>query len=176
MSSVAEKAVRGAACPVLVVRSPQAIRRVPVTLDGSDLSSHAMSPAIEVAHGLGASVTLLRVVPEVSAQELYDLDQLETGLGRRLAEENRQDAERRLRKMAETYQRPGLMIEVEVRNGPAARAILQFAAQHSIDLIAMASHGRTGLRRQLYGSVTEKMLRAGNYSMLVVRPQDGSLT
>ena len=175
LGSVAEKVLRGAACPVLVVRSPQAIRRVLIPLDGSDLSSHVLAPAIAAAQGLGASVTLLRVVPELHEQERYELDQLEPGLGRRLVEELQEDAKSYLRRVAETHQRPGQMIEHEVRTGPAAGAILRYAAQHPIDLIAMATHGRTGLGRWVYGSVTEKVLRAGSYSMLVVRPRVDAL-
>jgi nucleotide-binding universal stress UspA family protein len=171
LGSVAEKVLRAAGCPVLVVRSQRAIQRVLITLDGSELSGQALAPAFETAAALGASVTLLRVVPELHTEELHGLDQFETGLG----QEIRDDAECYLRNVLEAFDGLGLQINPEVRSGPAANAILEYAENHAIDLIAMATHGRTGLRRWVYGSVTEKVLRAADYSMLVVRPRADAL-
>jgi nucleotide-binding universal stress UspA family protein len=175
LGSVAEKVLRAAGCPVLVMRSRRAIQRVLITLDGSGLSGQAIAPAIAVAMSLGASVTLLRVVPEIDAEQLHELDQFETGLGPRLLEEMRDDAECFLQKVVATFAGPGLPINYEMRSGPAASAILEYAQNHAIDLIAMATHGRTGLQRWVYGSITEKVLRAGDTSMLVVRPRADNL-
>jgi nucleotide-binding universal stress UspA family protein len=175
LGSVAEKVLRAAGCPVLVMRSRRAIRRVLITLDGSGLSGQAIAPAIAVAMSLGASVTLLRVVPEIDAEQLRELDQFETGLGPRLLEEMREDAKLYLQKVVATVAGPSLQINYEVRSGPAASAILEYAQNHAIDLIAMATHGRTGLQRWVYGSITGKVLRAGDTSMLVVRPPIGNL-
>ena len=176
MGSVAEKVLQAAPCPVLVVRSQQrAIQHVLVTLDGSALSERAIVPAIETALGFGASVTLLRVVAELKPGQISELDEFETGLGPRLLQEVREKAEGYLQKLVEQYAGQGLQINEEVRSGPAATAILEYAASHAIDLIAMATHGRTGLQRWVYTSVTEKVLHAADFSMLVVRPQAGSL-
>jgi nucleotide-binding universal stress UspA family protein len=175
LGSVAEKVLRAAGCPVLVVRSQRAIQRVLITLDGSELSGQALAPAFETAAALGASVTLLRVVRELHTEELRGLDQFKTGLGQRLVQEIRDDAEYYLRNVIEAFDGLGPQINHEVRSGPAANAILEYAENHAIDLIAMATHGRTGLRRWVYGSVTEKVLRAADYSMLVVRPRADAL-
>ena len=175
LGSVAEKVLRGATCPVLVVRSKRKIQHMLVTLDGSDLSGQALAPAMEAALGLGANVTLLRVVPEFPVEQLRALDEFETGLGPRLVQEIRDEADCYLQKVAERFEAQGLAITHEVRSGPAASAILDYAENHAIDLIAMATHGRTGLQRWVYGSITEKVLRAGDYAMLVVRPQAHTL-
>ena len=175
LGSVAEKVLRAATCPVLVVRSRRPIKRVLVPLDGSELSERSVAPAIEVAQALEASVTLLRVVPEFHVEQLRDLDEFEYGLGPRLVEEMQADADSYLKRVSQPFTAQGLQIDCEVRFGPPATSILTYAENHAIDLIAMATHGRTGLQRWVYGSVTEKVLRAGEYSMLVVRPKADNL-
>jgi nucleotide-binding universal stress UspA family protein len=62
------------------------------------------------------------------------------------------------------------MIKTVATIGPAATGILEYSEGHNIDLIVMATHGRTGLRRWVYGSVTEKVLRGAQCAMLIVRP------
>lgn len=175
LGSVAEKVLRAATCPVLVVRSRRPIKRVLVPLDGSELSERSVAPAMEVAQALEASVTLLRVVPEFHVEQLRDLDEFEYGLGPRLVEEMQADADSYLKRVSQPFTAQGLQIDCEVRFGPPATSILTYAENHAIDLIAMATHGRTGLQRWVYGSVTEKVLRAGEYSMLVVRPKADNL-
>ena len=170
LGSVAEKVLRAATCPVLVVRSHRVVRQVVITLDGSELSTRVLEPALATAAGLGASVTLLRVVPEYRVAELNELDQFEVGLGPRLVGEMRDEAEVYLHNVIERVQKQGLQVNCEVCTGSPANAILEYAESHAIDLIAMATHGRSGLQRWVYGSVTEKVLRAGGFSMLVVRP------
>ncbi len=168
LGSVAEKVLRGAPCPVLVIRSPRPARHILIPLDGSALSEQALTPGLDLAAGLSAEVTLLRAIPRVDAQEIEQLDQAERGLGRRLEEELREDAGQSLRNLAAT--RPEMRIKTAVVNEPAADSILDYAEKHATDVIAMSSHGRTGLGRWVYGSVTEKVLRGAHHSMLVVRP------
>ncbi len=175
LGSVAEKVLRAATCPVLVVRSHRPIKRVLVPLDGSQLSQRALAPALEVAQTLQAGVTLLRVVPEFHVEQLRGLDEFEYGLGPRLVEEQQADADSYLRRVSGPFVAQGLEVNCEVRIGPPASSILTYAENHAIDLIAMATHGRGGLQRWVYGSVTEKVLRAGDYSMLVVRPSADNL-
>jgi len=60
----------------------------------------------------------------------------------------------------------------EVREGAASAVILEVAREFDADLIAMASHGRTGFRRFLMGSVAEQVLRDAEVPVLVVGPKD----
>jgi nucleotide-binding universal stress UspA family protein len=160
---------------VLVIRSPQPFRQALITLDGSPLAEQALAPTLEVAHGLGATVTLLRVLPDMDALQLQALDDYERGLSTRLLEELHESAKASLAHLAAKHGRPDWPILAEVRTGPAADAILRYAEQHDIDLIGMATHGRTGLRRWLYGSVTDKVLHGAACSLLVVRPGEHEL-
>jgi len=54
--------------------------------------------------------------------------------------------------------------------GNAAEQIIQFAEKSSVDLVAMTTHGRSGLQRWVFGSVAERILREGNTPLLLVRP------
>lgn len=170
LGSVAERVLREADCPVLVVRSAEPIKHMLVTLDGSTISAHVLAPALDVAQALGATVTLLRVVPELSAGDMHDLDEYEAGLGGRLAQEYQEDANHYLEGHAQAFVRGGLDVQCAVRAGSAANVILKLVEEKAIDVVAMATHGRTGLRRWIYGSVTEKVLHSAACSMLVVRP------
>jgi len=169
MGSVTEKVLHHAACPVLVARPADSIRKVLISLDGSELSESTLEPGLEVAAGLGAEVTLLRVVERLDAAQRDYLDEMERGLGNRVQQEFYEDAEEYLHDQIKSYRRAGLNIQTAVRDGSAADRILDFAKAQKVDLIAMATHGRTGLRRWVYGSVTEKVLHTGCCSMLIVR-------
>jgi nucleotide-binding universal stress UspA family protein len=175
LGSVAEKLLHSALCPVLVIRSPQPIRHMLIPLDGSELSEKALAPGLAVAAGLGCDVTLLRAVKRVQMSEIERLDQCESGLGLRLVDDLHEEAEAYLSRLATTYRPSGLRMETIVLHEPAGDSILHYTERHGIDLIAMSTHGRTGLQRWVYGSVTEKMLHGGSHSMLIVRPASHAL-
>lgn len=172
LGSVAEKVLHAARCPVLVIRSPQPIRHMLIPLDGSELSERALEPSLAVAISLGCAVTLLRAVKLIQTSEIERLDQCERGLGPRLVEDIHEEAEAYLSRLATTHRPSGLQMETMVVHEPAADSILHYAERHGIDLIAMSTHGRTGLQRwnASRGSITEKVLRGGRHSMLIVRP------
>ncbi len=62
-------------------------------------------------------------------------------------------------------------IRTEVIHGPSSKAILQYAEQQRVDLIVMASHGRSGLEHAIFGSVTERVVRRAPCPVLIVRPR-----
>ena len=170
LGSVAEKVLSIAPCPVLVLRSAMPIRKVLVTLDGSPLSEHALAPGLAAAAGLGAEAAVLRVIEPVGKKEIMYLDGVERGLGQRLVDEIRDESQNYLRDALAKEQWPGLTVKAVVVPGAPAETILNYAETHDIDLIAMSTHGRTGLKRWAYGSVTGKVLRGFGGSMLITRP------
>jgi len=170
LGSVAEKVLRKAPCPVLVIRSSRPIWRVLVPLDGSPLAEAALQPALAVAAGLGAEVTLLRAIGAPEAEVLKQLDKVEKGLSQRVLEDMSAAAKTYLREVSDRHRRAGAEIKTAVVDGSAAAGILDYAEARDMDLIAMSTHGRTGLQRWIYGSVTEKVLHGAQHSMLVVRP------
>ena len=169
LGSVAEKVLNAAPCPVWVVRGQTPPRHVLITLDGSPLAEKVLLPAIMAARCFGAEVTLLRVVPEISGKDIAALNDCERGLGLRLVDETNENAADYLTLVADRFGEDDIPIHKAVRFGPAAEAILDFAERHQVDLVAMTTHGRTGLRRWVYGSVTHKVLDQWPGCMLVAR-------
>lgn len=169
LGSVAERVLHAAPCPVWVVRGPTPPRHVLITLDGSPLAEKVLPPAMAVARAFGAEVSLLRVVPEITSKEIQALNDFERGLGLRFADETREAAGDYLALVADRFEAPDLKVHTAVRFGPAADAILDHAERHEIDLVAMTTHGHTGLRRWIYGSVMQKVLDQWPGSMLVSR-------
>jgi nucleotide-binding universal stress UspA family protein len=170
MGSVTERVLAHAPCPVLVLRSEKPFSHLLITLDGSALSEKALAPAFEIASAYNIPVTLLRVINPVPAWHVAELNEVEQGLGYRLHEELEAEAANYLRQQLAAYRYPQLRVEVAVRAGPPAATILDYAQTHGVDVVAMATHGRTGTQKWLYGSVTEKVLRQSHdFAMLVVR-------
>jgi universal stress protein A len=136
-----------------------------VPLDGSELSEAAVPIAADLAAGLRAAVTLLCVVPPVPPARQTgpagDLPQL-VDLEERRAEEI-------LVSYATAF--PGLSVECAVLVAEhAAEAIVDYVRQNPVDFVVMATHGRSGLRHLLAGSVTEAVVRSGVAPVVAVRP------
>ncbi len=173
LGSVTEKVLRSAPCPVLAVRAVRQIRKILITLDGSDLAEDALEPGLSLAQGLGAEISLLRVVPHLTPDT--KLEEVERGLSRRSQNDLIDEAKEYLQARVARYARSGLEIKADVRTGSVADNILEYVEVFGIDLIGMATHGRTGLKRWVYGSVTAKVLRGASCSMLVIRPTEAEL-
>lgn len=174
MGSITEKVLHSAPCPVFVVRSAKPIHNILITLDGSELAEKAMEPALELACALDARVTLLRVTrPPFRPDQIPYLQWVEDDLGEQLGTNLRNGAETYLRDVALRHQgtRPGgEPLGTVVRQGPPVEEILDYANSHMIDLIALSTHGRTGLRRWIYGSIAARVLRGSACNVLIVRP------
>jgi nucleotide-binding universal stress UspA family protein len=170
LGSVAEKVLRSAPCPVLVVRSNRPLRRALIALDGSALSEQALEPGLALAAALHCEVTLLRGVPQIPRDDILRLEGIESGLGLRLEGEIEGEADAYLEGRIAARTSRVTDIQRIVSEEPAALAILRYAEIHAIDLIVMSTHGRSGLRRWVYGSVTEKVMRGAGCSMLIIRP------
>jgi nucleotide-binding universal stress UspA family protein len=172
LGSIAERVLRAAPCPVMVIRDTGPIKRVMVTLDGSRLAEEALRPGLEIARVLNCTTTLFRVDQheKLSNVELGMLEAASNVLSQEVAQANTDRVSSYLECMAEKYRSPGQDIGTTVLKGNAAESILEFIDDQQVDLVSIATHGYTGLRRWVYGSVTEKVLRKANCAMLIVRP------
>ncbi|HXH10598.1 MAG TPA: universal stress protein [Alphaproteobacteria bacterium] len=135
-------------------------KRILVPLDGSTLAEGVLPHVTELAKSLGAEVVLLRVA---FAHIFPGADPIATQVTAV------QEAEDYVTELAKKLQEQGVRAEAKVRYGDAVEEILDHVAWDHIDLIAMATHGRTGLARVVMGSVTEQVLRRAPVPMLLLR-------
>jgi nucleotide-binding universal stress UspA family protein len=145
--------------------------RMLVPLDGSEVAEAILPFAEQVAGPLDAEVVLLRVIEPPSPVELV----ASAGV---VAPDTftRRDVEAKayLSEVERRLSKNGLRVRTRVAlGGPPAEEILATAQATGADLIAMATHGRSGLGRALFGSVAESVLRASPVPVLVIR--DGAL-
>lgn len=132
--------------------------RIVIPLDGSAVAEAALSPAVEFARLSGATIHLVRVVDDTWLTR-YGVIGLPVGAesaGDILAEEQ-DDATRYLAAMRAQLAQTGIPITTELRRGRAADEIR--AAVDDGDLLAIATHGRSGFSRFALGSVAEEVAR-----------------
>jgi nucleotide-binding universal stress UspA family protein len=141
-------------------------QRILVPTDMSDFSVEAVRYASLLQGWLGSRVTLL-----YADETHFPIDVLDTPLGYYLDEAPQEKAElqERLRRFAVDHMRGA--DEVLIVQDTPARAIVRTAKEMRADLIIMGTHGRTGWRRALLGSVTENVLHETDCPVLTVTPQ-----
>lgn len=175
LGSVAEKVLRGATHPLFLVRassakgSPQRIiDSIVVPLDGSALAEKILPTVSNWARVLDVEVALIRAFEFPAAayygseEDLPDYDAFR--------EEARKVAAGYLKAKAGALVAEGVRtVSTLTLEGPAAAEIIGYAQSAPRAVIAMSTHGRSGVRRWMLGSVTEKVVRHGADPVLVVR-------
>lgn len=140
-------------------------KRVLVPLDGSALAEGALPLMLEIAGPLDLEVVLLRVVqplpPEVVEGSKHVVIE---NVPARIAE-----ARAYLARIVAKLERRGIRTQIDVRRGNPVREIVGAAQEANADLIAMTTHGRSGLGRLLFGSVAEAVLRQAELPVLLMR-------
>ena len=142
------------------------IRHILVPTDFSAPSQQAMTYAFELAQKVGAKLSLLHVIEvPVYAIEVYlPLQDLE------------QDARRGLARLLPEAEAAHVDVTRLVAMGVPYEKILETATGEQVDLVAMATHGRTGLRHLAMGSVAERVVRMAPCPVLTIRsPGEGSV-
>jgi nucleotide-binding universal stress UspA family protein len=177
LGSVADALVRNVHRPILLVRTPDEsapaapvrTERILIPLDGSPLSETIVQHAVDLGANAPTSFTLLRVVPPVwTAPEIMsEPDALTDG-----ALKDRVTAARDyLARVADSMTAQTVDVTMDVVVGVAAGAsILDYARNADIDVIAMATHGRGGVKRMILGSVADKVLRGATMPVLLYHP------
>jgi nucleotide-binding universal stress UspA family protein len=134
--------------------------RILVPLDTSKLSQTALPHATELAEGLGADMLLVTIADPETRLALQELAAAEH-------EEPADILESNLRSMARSISGPEVTIDLLPGDDPAS-AIVDRAARGDVDMIVIATHGRTGLKRWRMGSVAERVVRGSTVPVLVV--------
>lgn len=135
------------------------IKRILVPTDFSDFSKEAYDEAIQLARQLKATLLLAHVVEPIGTPHIEPLGYFELKAGQTL------------NRMAHPAREEGLWVETHLLKGDPPAEIIKAAEDLQCDLIVMGTHGRTGVRRLLMGSVTERVLRASPVPIVAVRMQ-----
>jgi nucleotide-binding universal stress UspA family protein len=140
--------------------------KVLVPLDGSELAECALPEVKNLAKGgyIG-EVILLNVVEPPSLWLAENLDIFEL---KRL-EFNR--AQEYVRDIQSRLASEGIPARAEVFEGRASHAIVEFANENAVDLIVIATHGYTGMKKLMFGSVALRVLHDSHAPVLLIRPE-----
>ena len=147
------------------------IRNILCPTDFSPPSLAAVKTAVEVAEHFGAELCLAYVVPTIplpTSDPAYDfeLPEYEKML--------HDDAVKKLRDLRDEVQSATVTVRTVVGHGAAADEITILAEAEHADLIVIATHGSTGLRHFVFGSVAEKVVRVAKCAVLVVKSAQAS--
>ena len=167
LGSVASEIVRKAQLPVLlarpdVPRSSRPVQRILVGVEGTEAAPDLLETVKNLAGGSKAEIVLFHVAPRVvdPAPQWAFSSQLSI-----LA-----DPEHRLQELADALENEGYVAWPLVARGEPVEEILAQSRKLDVDLIALATHARTGLERILEGSVAEGVLRRSPTAVLLQRP------
>jgi nucleotide-binding universal stress UspA family protein len=141
-----------------------------VPLDGSARAERILPHVEAIAQKFGSRLYLMQIVePLVVGVSPYDAGSLYVAdeIDRRT-----QEAKAYLAALEGQLRDKKIVAQSQVEYGPVVSSILEQADQHDVDLIAMASHGRTGLARVFYGSVASGILNRAERPLLLIRAQD----
>ena len=145
----------------------QMYKNILVPLDGSKRAERILPHVEELAFRFEANVVLLRVVGLIGSSTHPNVPFSKLDLGNE--EQRYDDAKSYLTAIRGEFREKGIKAKAVLKKGPVVRWICDVASSEDVDLIAMASHGRTGLERVFYGSVAVGVLHQVDRPLLLIR-------
>lgn len=169
LGSVAEKVVRYAPCPVMVLGkmedAPARFKNILLPIDFNESSQEAANVAVYMALKHKAKLHLLHVyqhvVPSIYQGTSFTAFTWDQGLRKR--------GEEALEKFFEKHAREGVEKVLHLSEGQVDREIISLSKKEAIDLIVMGTSGSTGVYQFLLGSITDKVLRTADVPVMTVR-------
>ena len=141
-----------------------------VPLDGSGRAEKILPHVVSLAQCYSARVTFVQVI-ELTPLLIVDYG-LPGGVLPEVVEQTKVEAETYLASWKEDFSQKGIGTTVRVEQGPIVETIIKVAEEENADLIAMASHGRTGLSHVFYGSVAIGVLHRADRPLLLIRSKE----
>jgi nucleotide-binding universal stress UspA family protein len=165
MGSITARVIGYSPIDVLVIPHDSTVKwgNILLAVDGSKYSEFAVDKAISMVRSCGGKINILSVV-DVS-DELF-------AQAPNLVKEMVSSAHEMVESVKGKVMSAGIEAEAFVREGETHEKILHMAKELNADLICMGSHGRTGLKRLLMGSVTEKVIGSASLPVLVVKTHE----
>lgn len=172
LGGVADKVIRAGELPVLVVPRGDGAEpgsttygRLLLPTDGSDASEAAAPHAAALADRFDATVHVVSAVDVERAGGLFDAGGVPEEYVENLEEDAGRDVDAMVERLAEYDDLP---VETAVVRGSPHEAIEDYATDEGVDVVVMGAHGRSGVRRWVLGSVTDRVLRSVDVPVLVV--------
>ncbi len=148
------------------------LKKVLCPVDLAPQAKGAAEEAASLAKALGAELVLLHVMAEPAfavGDPLLAPGELSGYALPALAEEYREEMDRRLQQLGEQLRKAGISVSTMLVRGAPHEAIVNAADAEHADLIVMSTHGRTGLPHLLLGSVTERVVRTARVPVMTLR-------
>jgi nucleotide-binding universal stress UspA family protein len=141
--------------------------KILVPLDGSPLAETILPHAQSLAKSEDAEIVLLRVAADPGAEFALSDPSLAANFVQQMEVETKEYMSDVQARVAGS----GARVSTLIREGPIAETILSVAEQINADVIAMSTHGRSGMRRWLLGSIADRVVNHSRIPVMLVRPQ-----
>jgi len=174
LGNIATKILAASNKPVLLVREKgtlvakpdDLIKRILVPLDGSQMSEGSLKIVEAMAARLSAEIVLFQAIEPV--RYIPGFETMVPNVVLPSDDEIKRSAAKYLNGIEKPLKQKGIKTSSVITADAPAEAIIDYADSGSIDLIAMTTHGFSGIKRWVFGSTTEKVLRASTKPILVI--------
>lgn len=144
-----------------------AYKKILVCLDGSALAETALPHAQMLASDEDAEILLLRVSANPAAEFSFS----DPGIAHDIVQELESESLAYMQSARGRLQKAGFRTSFLICQGAIAETILNVAAEHQADVIVMSTHGRSGVKRWLLGSVADRVVAHSDRPVMLIRPQ-----
>lgn len=177
--SVADKVVHATEAPVLLLRSGgkgvdgEPFKKILLPLDGSAYSESAMAFAKQMADTFGSELHVTRVAETANLYSTLGYETYAPGAGQPMSDVVDRmiaDIHQYISQVCKDLRDDGYQVQGVVLEGFAGEELIKYEKQVSPDLVVMATRGRSGFERFVFGSVAERVLKAGKTPVLMVKP------
>ena len=141
-------------------------KKILVPLAGSPLAEAALPHAEAIAKSEGAEIILLRI-PMMPATEFFAR---EPSIAVRIHEEEQEETIKYINLKVEELKKDHIKVSAVTQDGPVPETILSVAEETHADMIAMSTHGRTGMQRWLMGSVADRVVHHAHIPVMLIHP------
>lgn len=177
MGSVSDKVLHSLGNPILIVRGKEEksdagqakFKTIFLPLDGSQVAEQALSPVMTLAKAIKASVSLLRVTPSLASYYQFSNPAVYVADMASIAEEVDADARKYLDGVAKKFKEWGVPeVKATLLNGRAADSIIEATKKQPDSLVVMTTHGLSGVKRTILGSVADRVISGSERPVLLL--------
>jgi len=180
LGSITNKVLQKSRIPILLIRSRELeavfrekeLRKILVPLDGSQFAEGIVPYVEGLTKGMDNEVILIRIIERVQIPDVvrYTAGFDEKRYEKELTARAEREAKRYLSKKESALRNKGVKVSSTSLLGMPAQTILQYAEDNSVSLIALSTHGFSGITKWAYGSVASKIIESSSKPVLLVRP------